>query len=301
MVKCVNLRYTYGDKVPNPWHTVGFGPDGPVDYKDPHHFFHTGSEYISSREYIKIEGKESEFDPEGILPDSTARTPAALRAFVHGTAEQRAADPANRKPPSTKVIPPNPPPRLKDAIQPYHVSPSTPRSETDNPEQDAFAPGNAGDPTDGTDYSLFATSPVADSGTPSGNGLFDGTDLTASLDPSIFNNAGNLFDATNQADLTAFDPSSSSTASNIALSDNNDWTSALLPSSGNSDIFTADNSLFSNSDNLFTADNSGGKTSTGDGLFTDGDISLLNSPVGSTDDNLFAKRYIKTSPRDFRH
>lgn len=299
--------------MPNPWNSLNYGPDGPVDYKDPQHFQHPGQDYINSHEYLGKEGLESEYDPEGKLPDSTSHTPAALVPFVHGTAESRAKNPVNRKPVRDIVVPHNPPPRLKDLIHPPTSHPSTPHSETDDPEQEAFASGSADDPTDGTDYSLFTTSPIADSGTPSTSGLFDGaanggSDVTASLDPSIFENAGNLFNAANQADLTAFDPSSSSTTSNIASSDNNDWTSALLPGDGNSNTFTADNgglftdSLFAanNGGDMFTADNSGGKSTAGDDLFASGDVALLDPPAGSADDNLFAKRYQKTSPRDFR-
>lgn len=301
----MNLRYAYGDKVPNPWHSENFGPDGPIDYKDPQHFYHSGREYISSREYLKVEGLESQYDPEGKLPDSTSNTPQFLQGFIHGTAEERAKLPANRKAPSNDVIPPNPPPRLKDLIHAPDKHPSTPHSEADDPEQEASAAGSVNDAADGTDYSLFTSNPIADGGTSSTNGIFDGaanggTDVTASLDSSIFDNAGNLFNAANQADLTAFDPTSSTT-SNIALSGNNDWTSALLPSDGNSNLFTADNNGFSSGDSMFTADNFGGKSTIGDDMFSaGGDISLLNPAAGSTDDNLFAKRYVKTSPRDFR-
>ena len=283
--------------MPNPWHTLNYGPDGPIDYKDPQHFGDP-STYVNNREYLGKEGIEAAYDTDGLLP----------LGGIPPKENNRGA----RKPFDDEVIPPNPPPRLKDLIHPATTHPFTPHSETDDPEQEASA-GGAGD-LDGTDYSLFTTSPIADSGTTSTNGIFDGAangalDVTASLDPSIFENAGNLFDATNQADLTAFDPSSST--ANIAASNNEDWTSALLPGD-NSNVFTADNGGFTNG-NLFAAGN--GETATTDGLFTadnggnsytddlfsgSGDISLLNPPAGAANDNLFAKRYQKTSPRDFR-
>lgn len=295
MLKCPNLKYAYGDEVPNPWHTKNYGPDGPVDWKEPQHFGDP-SKYVENREYLGKEGIESVFDSDGLLP--------------LGGAPPKEQAPGRRKPFEDEITPQNPPPRLKDLIRPVTPYPFTPpHSEADDPEQEAFAGG-----VDGTDYSLFTTGAIADSGTTSTNGIFDGaangaSDVTATLDPSIFENAGNLFDATNQADLTAFDPSSFS--SNIASSNNEAWTSALLPSD-NSNLFTADNGGFTNGDlfaagngetgitaDLFTADN-GGNSYT-DNLFSgDDDISLLSPPAGAADDNLFAKRYQKISPRDFR-
>lgn len=319
VIKCVNLKYTYGDAVPNPWHSLGYGPDGPVDYKDPQHFTTDPSNFKNSWEYLKIEGLEDQFDPDGILPKfSEASTPDSIKDFVHSTPEDAETNPGRRKPPTNDVIPPNPPPRLKDLIKP--VSPQSEIDDDDDAEEDASAGSAADDP----DYSLFS-SPIADSGT-SKSDIFNGaangaSHLTATLDTSIFDNSGsnnNLFNDANQADLTAFDSTSPTIISNIASldgssssssSNNNDWTSSLLPG-GSSDLFTADSggktpSTSSNDDDLFAAGNSGtaiddlfaaenGKTITTGG----GDLAV--GSTGDHDNNLFAKRSRKTSPRDFR-
>lgn len=295
----MNSKYTDGEKVPNPWHTMNYGPDGPVDYKDPQHFYHTGQDYINSREYIGKSNLLEDYDPEGILPTSEDDwTTGGFKEWVHATPASRARSRTKRPPKIDPVIPKNPPPRLKDLIHPPTVHPKTPHSEVDDPDQELFATGNADDPTDRTDYSLFATNSPADGATPSLN-LFDGvatgqTDVTAGLDPSIFDNAGDLFDATSQADLTAFDPTSSSTLNVASIeNDNSDWTSALLPSDGNSDVFSADIGGFTG--DLFTAGN-------GDGGISD-DLFIASNDNGGTvadDDNLFAKRYQRTSPRDYR-
>lgn len=284
----MNLKYTYGDKVPNPWNTLNYGPDGPVDYSDPQHFSPSDGSWLGDREQrLTISNKLDEYDPEKkLLPWVDDGTRGALRDFVHGTEESRARNPVNRKPPNDDVIPPNPPPRLKDMIRPPR------QGEADDAEQDASAAGS-----DGVDDSLFTDNPTADSGTPL-NGV------TASLDPSIFDKVGdNLFESANQADLSAFDPgaSTTTTTSDIALGGNNDWTSALLPGAGygNDDIFTADTSggiNNNNNDNLFAADDSAGAN-----LFSGGgDLSFLDSPAGSAGDDIFSKRRRTTSPRDFR-
>lgn len=289
-IKCLNYKYTYGDKVSNPWHALDYGPDGPIDYSDPQHFSGDPNSWANTRSY-----NNPEYDPEGKLRSNDARdnSPEPLRSFIHNTGAD--LGPGPDPPPNIAwPVPQNPPPR-----------PVSPSSAIDEPEKDASA-GSAD-----SDHSLFSNA-IADGGTFT-NGVLDGasdgngaaTGLTASLDKSLFDNAGNsnnIFDASTQGDLTAF--GLDSTSSNLAsvggggFSDDNDWTSSLSP--GEINFFTADNNVGGSTtpyDDLFTANNDAGTITTTDDLFI-ADNTLAGSTNG--DDNLFAKRSRKNSARDFR-
>lgn len=250
-IACINIKYV-GEKIDNPWNVRNYGTDVP-DYTDPNHFIQGGNSFDA------LSRNNERYDPEHKLPSNTQldNNFEPFRSFIQKVDGDRKNIIFDNQAPPLEY----PPRMLQNGGRTYH------KSDADGSEQQASAE---------PDYSLF-NSPVADGGT-SLDGIFAGdagTDVATTLDPSIFDNAGDTFDLASQGDLGAFD-----LGTNIASADGtaiNDW----------------DSSLASTGVDLFTADNSNGGDSTA------GDLAFLGSPDGSTDDSLFSKRS-RESPRDFR-
>lgn len=263
---CVNQRYA-GAPVPNPWATLAYGPDGPVDYKDPQHFENAVGPYE------QLSRNNRNYDPEFKIPSNNVEDtlPEPIKSWVGPGGGEKL------------WINPTAPPLRYPNFQEYR----DPHTETDGSEKSASAN------TSGNDDNRFSSSLVGDDGTSSFDHVFDGSDastVASNLDLSILDpTAGDTFDLAGQADLGAFDLTSDNIAS--APDGGSDlWSSSTLTPSP--DFALGDNSDLWSSSSDDIASLSGGDSPLFELAGSSGD--------GSSDQDLFSKRS-RTRARDFRY
>ena len=260
-MRCLNQRYV-GNPIPNPWATLAYGPDGPIDYKDPQHIDNPNDPMNG------LGRSNEEYDPDKLIPSNNQEdaTFTPFKDFLNlldGGPNYKLFD--NQKAPPLTYPPP-----IK------HGDPQFPNSAIDGSEKTAFAH------THGNDNSLFSNS-IANGDTSSFDNAFDGTDpstVATTLDPSILaNNPGGAFDLASQADLGAFDLNYDTASASDGSSDL--WSSSTLAGSpNNQDMFAT------------------GPDSNSDGTSLSGDLRLLDAS-GPASNDLFSKRSRKAA-REFR-